>query len=233
MSLHWTYFVLIAYLLGSIPFGKIIARKVAQYRHHRARQRKHRGHQRGKRGWDALGPSHVDPRSSQRLSTRLLVVTPLFRHRPFRPMDRRRGLACRPPRPSVLCFREVPRWAKGSPPRWVSIWPSLRFPAWWPSPYLSWSSCVWDIISLASMVSASSMPLSPQPYGFPGPLDRGGRGHGGAHCLETQGQHQSNPVRSGAKMEGPDRSGKQLQQPVQFFVRIIVDDDPAPPSLWL
>jgi acyl phosphate:glycerol-3-phosphate acyltransferase len=30
MSFHWTYFVLIAYVLGSIPFGKIIARKVAR-----------------------------------------------------------------------------------------------------------------------------------------------------------------------------------------------------------
>jgi acyl phosphate:glycerol-3-phosphate acyltransferase len=30
MSLLWTCFVLIAYLLGSIPFGKIIARKVAR-----------------------------------------------------------------------------------------------------------------------------------------------------------------------------------------------------------
>jgi glycerol-3-phosphate acyltransferase PlsY len=30
MNLHWTYFVLIAYLLGSIPFGKIIAKKVAR-----------------------------------------------------------------------------------------------------------------------------------------------------------------------------------------------------------
>jgi glycerol-3-phosphate acyltransferase PlsY len=30
MRFHWTYFVLIAYLLGSIPFGKIIARKVAR-----------------------------------------------------------------------------------------------------------------------------------------------------------------------------------------------------------
>jgi acyl phosphate:glycerol-3-phosphate acyltransferase len=30
MSLHWTYIVLITYLLGSVPFGKIIARKVAR-----------------------------------------------------------------------------------------------------------------------------------------------------------------------------------------------------------
>lgn len=30
MRFHWTYFVLIAYLLGSIPFGKIIAKKVAR-----------------------------------------------------------------------------------------------------------------------------------------------------------------------------------------------------------
>lgn len=30
MRFHWTYFVLVAYLLGSIPFGKIIARKVAR-----------------------------------------------------------------------------------------------------------------------------------------------------------------------------------------------------------
>jgi glycerol-3-phosphate acyltransferase PlsY len=30
MNLHWIYFVPVAYLLGSIPFGKIIARKVAR-----------------------------------------------------------------------------------------------------------------------------------------------------------------------------------------------------------
>jgi glycerol-3-phosphate acyltransferase PlsY len=30
MNSHWTYFVLLAFLLGSIPFGKIIARKVAR-----------------------------------------------------------------------------------------------------------------------------------------------------------------------------------------------------------
>jgi glycerol-3-phosphate acyltransferase PlsY len=30
MNSHWTYFVLFAFLLGSIPFGKIIARKVAR-----------------------------------------------------------------------------------------------------------------------------------------------------------------------------------------------------------
>jgi glycerol-3-phosphate acyltransferase PlsY len=169
MSLHWTYFVLIAYVLGSIPFGKIIARKVG-----RIDITKHGSGNIGATNvarevgtlWGLLTlildlfkgflpvfllSSHFSGTApSSDWNVALVSLAALLGHQ-FSVFERFRGgkgvatalgvyLAVSP----LSCLAAL------------SIFVVVVF--------------VWDIISLASMISASSMPLFLSLMGYPPPL---------------------------------------------------------------
>ena len=169
MSFHWTYFAVIAYLLGSIPFGRIIARKVA-----RIDITKH--------GSGNIGATNVarEVGTTWGLLTLILDLLkgflPVFLLSPhFSDATPSNGWAIAVVSLAALLGHQFSVFEKLNGGKGVATALGVYL-AVSPGSCLAALSifvvvvAVWDIISLASMISSASMPLLLTLMGYPSPV---------------------------------------------------------------
>jgi glycerol-3-phosphate acyltransferase PlsY len=169
MNLHLTHLVLIAYLLGSIPFGKIIARKVA-----RIDITEH--------GSGNIGATNVAREVGTLWGLLTLILDLLKGFLPvflssqyFKATDPFGGWAIATVALAALLGHQFSVFQKFRGGKGVATALGVYLAL---SPVSSLEALfifvavvfVWDIISLASMISAACMPLFLSLAGFPPPL---------------------------------------------------------------